>query len=134
MERRDHRAVIFAIEESKRETLVAAYFFERIETHETKLVNTPQSQFTQTIGNLKEFLDLLVKSLDIFDLLHQERLYISASFVSPEEGQVFLERTQFVKENYQRNNESKKQENKPQKAPEKDVSRKKGFQIKHSGW
>lgn len=64
MERRKNDATVLAIEEGDGIALVAAYFFERIEAHHGRLVETAGAELMEAVRNRKELLDILVERAD----------------------------------------------------------------------
>jgi hypothetical protein len=64
--------------------LVSPNFLERIEPYYLGLVQTLETEFTQAIGDLKEFLNFLIELTDLSQLFSKDTLKIRAVFSGKE--------------------------------------------------
>lgn len=98
MERGEDNAGIFAIEEHDAEALIAPDFLERVETNHADLMKTFQAEFSQAIGNLKEFLNFLIELTHFRKLFDQHFFQVFAIFSREEKPELGAETVTFHEE------------------------------------
>ncbi|MDD5083923.1 MAG: hypothetical protein PHT88_03250 [Candidatus Moranbacteria bacterium] len=69
---RDDSAGISAVQKGYGEALIASDLFERIESHDADLMDAFLREAVDTIGNLEQFLDLLVHKGHVIGLLEDD--------------------------------------------------------------